>query len=140
MPSKTIRGGMPLNVGVTTGNLEAAKRAKLNEVNTATDVALNVLKSGLSDGEVRSWDTQVREAERWLADNGASVPLLASMVAKRGDTIPELVAKVMEKAAMFATVSGDIIGQCQACEKFIAAATDVVEVEAIDTQIIKLRV
>lgn len=137
MSGKSIRGGSPLNT-TTTENLGAAKRAKLNEINAATDVALNSLKFGLSDGEVRSWDTQVREAERWLADNGASVPLLDAMVAKRGDTIADLVAKVMEKAALYSLVSGDIIGQCQACEKLISDATDVAEVEAIDTQITKL--
>ena len=79
--------------------------------------------------EIDTWDQQRREAEayrRWL-DATPSVPgppdtpLLSPMAARRGWTVPELVTRVLQKAAAFATGGGAILGAQHALEDQIEA-------------------
>ena len=54
------------------------------------------------------------------------------IAAERGIALDELATKVLAKAAVFASAAGQIIGQRQAAEAAIMAATTVDELEAIE--------
>ncbi len=66
-----------------------------------------------SDKEVHSWDQQVKEAEKWTADNTASVPLLSEIATIRGMQMSVLVEKVFLKANAYSTAYGQVLGEYQ---------------------------
>ena len=80
------------------------------------------MRAGYPDDEVQSWAKQEAEARAYAADNAAATPLLSAMSQARGVVLAELVAKVIEKADLFAVASGRAIGTRQACEDAIHAA------------------
>lgn len=63
--------------------------------------------------EISSWSQQVREAELYLADNLASVPLLTHIATIRNMPMSELADKVMLKADLFSDAYGQILGEYQ---------------------------
>ncbi|MDD5106062.1 MAG: hypothetical protein PHC49_10645 [Desulfuromonadaceae bacterium] len=64
--------------------------------------------------ERETWHVQQREAETYLADNTAAVPMLTALASARGITVAALVDKIMGNVNLFRTVSGQILGQQQA--------------------------
>lgn len=111
--------------------LAAAKKAKLAEVNTACDLALNVVTAEYPAQELLTFDKQETEARALIADPTVSTPLLSALASARGIPLEELAQRIIAKADIFATVTGTLIGQRQGYEDRIDTATSLEEVEAI---------
>ena len=75
--------------------------------------ALRFVKTGYTDEAVETWDQQRAEADKWMDDKTASIPLLESLAATRGITVAELVGKVLDKANQAAAVTGLVLGSVQ---------------------------
>jgi hypothetical protein len=113
------------------GKLSAAKAAKLVEINTACEAAGSALLAGYPEAEVKTWPQQAAEAAALDADPAASAPLLTAIAAGRGLDVAELVARVLAKEALYKTAAGGLLGQRQALEDAIDAATTIEAVGAI---------
>lgn len=74
---------------------------------------LGLLAAPYTERERETWHVQQREAEAWLVDPIASVPMITSMAADRGITISDLVDKIMGNVNAFRVVSGSILGKQQ---------------------------
>lgn len=97
------------------------KQAKLREINADFKSAMQEITSGYPANEISSWAKQETEARAYVADNLASTPLLDALADARGLTKADLVARVIVKADLFATLSGQLIGKRQAREDAINA-------------------
>ncbi len=64
--------------------------------------------------ERETWHVQQREAEAYLADSTATMPMITALASARGIAVPALVDKIMENVNLFRTASGQILGQQQA--------------------------
>ena len=115
--------------------LEEMKAAKLSEINAAADRATATLTATYPDREISTFDKQESEARAYAADATASTPLLSALSEARGIPLPDLVRRVLAKAATFAVASGSIIGQRQALEDRLDACTTVEEIQAITVNI-----
>lgn len=111
--------------------LEAAKAAKLVELNAGCERALSSLTGSYPPGELQSWPQQVKEAADLAADPQAETPLLSAIATARGLTVVELVERVRLKAEAYAQLSGSAIGRRQALEDLLELAETVEQVEAI---------
>jgi len=111
--------------------LEAAKAAKLVELNAGCERALSSLTASYPPGELQSWPQQVQEAAGLLLDPPAAAPLLSAIAEVRGLTVAELAGRVQEKAVSYAAYSGAIIGKRQAAEDLLDKADTLEEVGAI---------
>jgi hypothetical protein len=89
---------------------------QLNAVNGACELAIAQISAGYPASEVLSWPKQETEARAWLANNSAATPLIDALASTRGVPKTELVSRIIEKADLFAQVSGQLIGQRQARE------------------------
>lgn len=111
--------------------LAELKQDKLLEVNTAFEQSMLPIVNGVPDFERESWKKQEEEARAYQVNNAAATPLLDSLAATRGISKAELVTRIITKADLFATVSGQLIGKRQKLEDQInalpanATATDV---------------
>jgi hypothetical protein len=97
-----------------------AKAAKLKEINDRCSLELKMVKFGYPDEEVESWSKQETEARAYMAVNTVATPFLTALAAARQVPFDLLVAKVVEKADLFATITGTIIGKRQRCEDLIS--------------------
>ena len=114
-----------------TAQLEAAKKERLELINSECDKALLAIKSSYPDGEVESWPQQVKEAEAFVADQQVPVPLLEAIATSRGLAVTDLAARVLAKAGAYAAISGSIIGKRQALEDVLAMAATIDEVSEV---------
>ena len=111
--------------------LEAAKAAKLVELNAGCERALSSLTASYPPGELQSWPQQVKEADDLTANPEAVTPLLSAIATARGLTVVELVERVRLKADAYAQLSGSAIGRRQALEDLLALAQTLEDVGAI---------
>lgn len=111
--------------------LEEVKATKCIEIRSSAARAMMELAAPYLPHERESWDTQFKEATEWLADNGASVPMIAAMASNRGITVAELVAKIMENANLYRDAIGALLGKQQRLLDEASAATTVEEVNVI---------
>lgn len=111
--------------------LEAAKAAKLLELNAGCERALSSLTASYPPGELQSWPQQVKEADDRAANPQAETPLLTAIATARGLTVAELVERVRLKAEAYAQLSGSAIGRRQALEDLLALAQTLEDVGAI---------
>lgn len=111
--------------------LDAAKLAKLQDINAACDKAVGALTATYPQSEIQSWPQQVKEADAYAADPITPVPLLETIADQRGLGIAELVARVHAKVGAYAVASGALIGKRQALEDAIGAARTVADVHAV---------
>lgn len=86
------------------------------------DQLKNQILVGYPQAEIDSFYRQEKEALAYQADPQANVPMLRAIAEQRGISLDELVGKVLEKAAIFAAVMGQIIGTRQAFEDSILLA------------------
>lgn len=122
---------IPDGAGGWSKPIDIARVDQLASINkTCTDL-LAAVKAGYPDAEVESWSKQESEARAYVADNTAATPLLTALSTAREVPLPDLAARVIEKADLFATASGEIIGTRQRCEDLIMAATSSDAVTAI---------
>lgn len=111
--------------------LNAAKAAKLTEINAEFQKAVAALAKDYPDSEVQSWPQQVKEATALSADPQADAPLLTAIATARGLPVAELASRVLDKMNAYAAASGVLIGQRQAAEDLITAAEDLEALSAI---------
>lgn len=64
--------------------------------------------------EQLTWDTQVKEADAYLADNKANVPMISVLATNRGVPLRDLVARIKENEARYMVAVGAILGRQQA--------------------------
>ena len=64
--------------------------------------------------EQLTWDTQVKEADAYLLDNQADVPLIAALAQNRGVSLADLVTWIKENEALYRVAVGTLLGQQQA--------------------------
>lgn len=81
--------------------------------------------------ERETWHVQQREAEAWLADKSAAVPMIAAMAATRGIQLPDLVDKIMENVVLFRQAAGQILGQQQAMLDEVNTAQSIDELNLV---------
>lgn len=111
--------------------LNAAKAAKLTEINAECQKAVAALAKDYPDSEVQSWPQQVKEATALSADPQADAPLLTAIATVRGLPVAELASRVLDKTNAYAAASGVLIGQRHAAEDLITAAEDLEALSAI---------
>lgn len=114
-----------------TNKVEAAKAAKLMQINAACELALATLTSTYPPGELQSWPQQVQEAAAFLLDPPGPTLLLSTIAEARGLTVADLAGRVQAKAEGYAAYSGAIIGKRQAAEDLLDHAETLEEVEAV---------
>ena len=64
--------------------------------------------------EQLTWDAQVLEANQYLADNSASVPMLTTLATNRNVLLSDLVIWIKENEALYKQAIGTLLGQQQA--------------------------
>ena len=111
--------------------LNAAKAAKLTEINAVCQKAVAALAADYPDSEVQSWPQQVKEATALSADPQADAPLLTAIATARGLPAAELASRVMGKMNAYAGASGALIGRRQAAEDLIDVAATPEDVAGI---------
>ena len=111
--------------------LEEVKTAKCIEIRASAAGAMESLAAPYLPQERESWDTQFKEATEWLADNGASAPMIVAMASNRGITVADLVAKIMENAHLYRDAIGAMLGKQQRLLDEVATAETVEAVNAI---------
>lgn len=92
------------------------KQNKRLEINGAFEQSMQQITNGYPSNEVSSWAKQETEARAFTADNSAATPLIDALSSARGVAKAELVSRIIAKADLFATVSGQLIGKRQALE------------------------
>ena len=63
--------------------------------------------------EQLTWDAQVKEADAYLMDNQADIPMITAMASNRGVSIENLVTWVKENEMAFRVAVGTLLGQQQ---------------------------
>ncbi len=111
--------------------LNAAKAAKLTEINAECQKAVAALAADYPDSEVQSWPQQVKEAMALSADPQADAPLLTAIATARGLPVAELASRVLGKMNAYAGASGALIGRRQAAEDLIDIAATPEDVAGI---------
>lgn len=111
--------------------LNAAKAAKLTEINAECQKAVAALAADYPDSEVQSWPQQVKEATALSADPQADAPLLTAIATARGLPAAELASRVLGKMNAYAGASGALIGRRQAAEDLIDVAATPEDVAGI---------
>lgn len=111
--------------------LNAAKAAKLTEINAECQKAVAALAADYPDSEVQSWPQQVKEATALAADAGADAPLMTAIATERGLPVAELASRVLDKMNAYAAASGSLIGRRQAAEDLIDVAATPEDVAGI---------
>lgn len=116
----------------------SVKQSKLQEVNDNLERMCNIAVATYPESEVLTFDQQVKEAALYQLNpeiSAIEIPLISGIASARGISLEELVPKINKKHMSYALLSGNLIGQRQAIEDKIDAATTIDEVLAIDTTI-----
>ncbi len=114
---------------------QAAKDAKLAEINAAADRAMTLLTATYPEAELLTFDKQESEARAYFADPTVPTPPLSALAQARGVELPERARRGLVKADAFAVASGYIIGQRQALEDRLDVCTTLEEVQGITVNI-----
>ena len=64
--------------------------------------------------EQLTWDAQVKEADAYLADNNADVPMISALATNRGVQLSDLVTWIKGNEALYRVAVGTLLGQQQA--------------------------
>lgn len=111
--------------------LDLVKRSKLNEINLKADEALSKVTSIYPQMEIVSWYKQEIEAAAYRKDPTTPTPMTDAISMYRGIDKEVLVTRILEKAELFAVVSGATFGRRQGLEDTLQRATTVDAVKAI---------
>ena len=82
-------------------------------INAAFEAACAALLGDEPPSATATYAVQQSEAESYARDNSAPTPMLDMLAYARGLAKPELVARVLAKAALYAQASGLLLGQQQ---------------------------
>ena len=107
------------------------KNLKLEQVSLWADHCLRKLTRGYPGHEVITWDKQEHEAVQLGQDSQSATPFLDQISTSRGLDKTELARRVMGKSTAFTDYGGHAIGQRQAYEDAVEAATTVEELIAV---------
>lgn len=107
------------------------KYAKLEEINTAYNVATSSIVVTYPDMEILTFDKQEKEARSWNSDNTVATPFLDGLALARGIDKAELVRRVIAKSDAFQTAVATLTGLRQRYEDQLSMATTAEEVAAI---------
>ena len=121
----------PLDQTAMPALLEAARAEKLREINAAYEEALARVTADYPPSERLSFEKQEAEASAWTADGDAPTPFMDALAAGRGMDKATLARKILEKAALFAAVTGALTGQRQRFEDETASARTLEAVDAV---------
>lgn len=83
------------------------------------------------DNERLSWPQLQAQAETYIADNAASVPMLTAAATEAGIPVINLANTVIANAAAFETAIGQLTGQRIAGDAQINACTTLAEIESV---------
>lgn len=111
--------------------LEQAKAAKQAELVAGLEAAVAQQGAEYGPTERATWPQQAAEAAALAVDPAAETPLLSMMATMRGITVADLAARVRRNQAAWLPLSGYVIGQRQALQDKLDAATTVEAVQAI---------
>lgn len=64
--------------------------------------------------EQLTWDSQVKEADAYLLNNQANVPMISVLAQNRGVALADLVVWIKENEAAYRIAIGTLLGQQQA--------------------------
>ena len=64
--------------------------------------------------EQLTWDTQVKEADAYLLNSQADVPMISALAQNRGVALADLVTWIKENEAAYRIAIGTLLGQQQA--------------------------
>lgn len=117
--------------GTWTPDVDRARAAKLEEVNTTYNAATSALVATYPQTELLTFDKQEQEARAWTEDSSAETPLVDMLAAGRQMDKAELVRRIIAKADAFALATGYLTGQRQRYEDLLTAARTAEEIEAI---------
>lgn len=112
-------------------DLPTLKAIKLAQINASYQETLDLITQATPQAEIQSWATQESEAKAYQANQEAQTPYIDSLAKARGVEKGELVAKILEKAQIFSTLSAALTGSRQKCEDAIAKAQNAKDLEAI---------
>ena len=115
---------------------EDAKASKLSEINGACDSILNAATADYPASEIQTFSQQTAEAQAYVLDNNAPVPLLRALAIARGVDLNELVGRVLAKHEALSVLSGFVIGQRQAFEDRLNVCKTLEDVHAIEVNFI----
>jgi len=107
------------------------KLQKLAEINDEFEKAMSPIITGIPAIERESWKKQETEARAYLISNDAITPLIDALAISRGIDKAELVSRIIAKADLFATLSGQLIGKRQALEDAVNALPESATAEDI---------
>lgn len=98
--------------------LEAARTAKIAEINAALDAALAAYTDEYPAAEQDTWDTQKAESAKWEAASEADrtadlVPWCASCAEARGLDLSDFMAKLKAKLEAWQQASAELVGKRQ---------------------------
>jgi hypothetical protein len=99
--------------------LAAAKRAAIR---TAARSRLDAVLSEYPEHERLTWDRQQAAATAYRNDPSSVPALLQTLADKRGISVDDLAAKILDKAAAFEALAGEVVGTQQALEDQVRAA------------------
>lgn len=120
--------------GSWTVDMDAARDAKLKEINTSYNAATSSLVATYPETELLTFDKQEAEARAWNIDNSVKTPLVDMLALGRQIDKAELVKRIIAKADAFALATGYLTGQRQRYEDLLDAAISAEEIEAIVPQ------
>lgn len=112
-------------------NLDELKSKLLDSINFYFEREVRYLQGDVTQSEIDSYVTQLREAKEYQANPKASTPLLSQIAKERAMDIKKLVEKVLSKNAIYNEKIGRLIGHRQKLEKQIEAAKSKEELESI---------
>ncbi|CAN8142889.1 hypothetical protein THIOSC15_990005 [uncultured Thiomicrorhabdus sp.] len=126
---EALNGVTPLIIGVATDveitakipNLLTEKRARIRAIGAGK---LTAIAGEYMSEERETWEQQRQEAEAYLADQYAEVPMLTSFAMARGVDIITLAQGIAANAALFKIASGEVLGEMYALLDQVTAATD----------------
>ena len=111
--------------------LEAAKQAKLAEINAVFESLALSVTAAYPEHEKLTFDQQIQEARAYLADASTPCPLLSPLASARVISLDVLCQRVLAKHAAYSAAMGTLLGQRQGLEDMLDACDSVADVQAI---------
>ncbi len=114
--------------------LAAHVTTKLNEKFESESV---VVRNGYTESAVATFDQQKEEAVSYTSDSSASTPMLDALASTRGIDKDILVERILDKAGLYSSTMGLLLGMSQKIEDMIDVAVDdedLDELHRIDTE------
>lgn len=106
---------------------------QIKKINKDFELAMQQITTGYPPNEIASWSKQEAEARAYAVDlDEASTPLLDALAQARGLTKVDLADRIIVKADLFATVSGQLIGKRQGLEDALNALTEDATAEDVE--------